>query len=590
MDALGPEDPRSAGPYRLIARLGAGGMGRVFLGRSQRGRTVAVKLVHPELMREPATRRRFRHEVEAARKVGGEWTAAVLDADTESDAPWVATAYVPGPGLKDVVESHGPLPEPSVLALAAGLARALNGVHGNDLIHRDVKPSNVLITIDGPRLIDFGIARSAEVGLGTRSGGIIGSPGFMSPEQVRGRPLTPASDVFSLGAVLAFAATGRPPFGDGGVHARMFRIASEPADLGGLDGPVRDLVERCLAKDPAARPALDDLLVGPLADPPGGAWLPAEVTAELGRHAAQLLEVEEPREPSPVPGAPAALPAATSPGPAPGDTRGGLPGRRKMPFYLGAGAAATVVVLVSGLPFALLRDQDAGARDGGGAAASGTARDVPLGMLGTWEGRSEAFDGPSARLQRITIRRGTVGEQVADLHTATADALCEYEGVLKEGGSTIRLNTQLVRSFRSRCADRVEVVLTLEAGKVRWKGPGPVQMLFGARNQAVPQRLQGVWQWAGGAQAPSPRQVELGSDDVGSEAVTVVAPGRDGAQCIAKAILVSAEKDIVLFPSRLIAGQCELDGLQKIAPQGDGAAYWASFARGESGNLRQYVG
>src|SRR5690606_26295315 len=222
VEALRPEDPRGAGAYRLIARLGAGGMGRVFLGRSARGRMVAVKLVHPELARDPDFRRRFRHEVEAARRVGGEWTAAVLDADTDSETPWVATAYVPGPSLQEVVDLHGPLPEASVLALAGALARALQAVHGNDLIHRDLKPSNVLVTIDGPRLIDFGIARSVDTGVATRTGTLIGSPGYMSPEQVRGAPLTPASDVFSLGAVLAYAATGRPPFGggEGGVHAQ----------------------------------------------------------------------------------------------------------------------------------------------------------------------------------------------------------------------------------------------------------------------------------------------------------------------------------------------------------------------------------
>ncbi|MGP4027820.1 serine/threonine-protein kinase [Actinomadura sp. 3N407] len=285
METLRPGDPRNAGAYRLIARLGAGGMGRVFLGRSARGRMVAVKLVHPELAGDPDFRRRFRNEVEAARRVGGEWTAAVLDADTESEAPWVATAYVPGPSLQEVVDLHGPLPEASVLALAAGLARALRAVHGKDLIHRDLKPSNVLVTIDGPRLIDFGVARSVDSGVTTRTGTLIGSPGFTSPEQVRGTPLPPASDAFCLGAVLAYAATGRRPFGGGGsVHAQLFRVASEPADLGDLDGPVRDLADRCLAKEPGDRPALDDLL----GDPPGdGTWLPAEVVAELGRHAAR---------------------------------------------------------------------------------------------------------------------------------------------------------------------------------------------------------------------------------------------------------------------------------------------------------------
>jgi serine/threonine protein kinase len=217
VDVLTPGDPRRIGGYRLLGRLGSGGMGRVYLGRSRGGRMVAVKLVHAELAHDPKFLRRFRREVEAARRVGGEWTAPVLDADTESATPWVATGYVPGPTLSETVERHGPLPESTVLALASGLARALQAIHACDLVHRDLKPSNVLVTIDGPRVIDFGIVRSAD-SVTTRAGALIGSPPFMSPEQARGAELTPASDVFSLGSVLAYAATGHRPFGSGAGH------------------------------------------------------------------------------------------------------------------------------------------------------------------------------------------------------------------------------------------------------------------------------------------------------------------------------------------------------------------------------------
>ncbi|PJE96886.1 serine/threonine protein kinase [Streptomyces carminius] len=301
MEPLGEGDPRWVGGYRLLGGLGAGGMGRVYLARSERGRTVAVKVVRAELARERSFRERFAKEVTAARRVGGQWTAPVLDADTEADTPWVATGYIAGPSLQSVVEEdHGPLPEHSVYALAAGLVGALRAIHGAGLVHRDLKPSNVLVTIDGPKVIDFGIARAldsvTESGL-TQTGAVIGSPGFMSPEQVRGERVTPASDIFCLGSVLAFAATGRMPFGgdDSGLHALLFRIASEPPDLTGLSGSLRELVAACLAKEPADRPSLDDLAarVGPHA-PAGGTWLPGEVLAQLGRHAVRLLDSEDP--------------------------------------------------------------------------------------------------------------------------------------------------------------------------------------------------------------------------------------------------------------------------------------------------------
>ncbi|WP_323188163.1 serine/threonine-protein kinase [Streptomyces sp. NBC_00237] len=301
MEKLGPTDPERIGAYRLLARLGAGGMGQVFLARSDRGRTVAVKLVRRELAEQEEFRSRFRQEVQAARRVGGHWTAPVLDADTEAEVPWVATGYVAGPTLQQVVSGgHGPLPERSVLVLAAGLARALKDIHAAGLIHRDLKPSNVLVTIDGPRVIDFGIARALETvtdsGL-TRTGALVGSPGFMAPEQIRGDRVTPACDVFCLGSVLAYAATGRLPFGTShsGVHALMFRIAQEPPDLTDVPESLHDLIRDCLQKAPESRPALGRVLscTGPAASP-GEPWLPAALVAQLGAHAVQLLDLENP--------------------------------------------------------------------------------------------------------------------------------------------------------------------------------------------------------------------------------------------------------------------------------------------------------
>ncbi|MQS08882.1 serine/threonine-protein kinase, partial [Streptomyces alkaliphilus] len=301
MEPLTPDDPRAIGDYRLIARLGEGGMGNVYLARSPRGRTVAVKTIRSVLAGEPDFRRRFAQEITAARRVGDTWTAPVLDADPEADVPWVATGYIAGPSLHDVVTGgHGPLPERSVLILAHGLTRALGAIHGAGLVHRDLKPSNILLTIDGPRVIDFGIARvleSTAPGV-TRTGSTVGSPGFMSPEQVRGETLTPASDVFCLGSVLAYAATGRTPFGstDSGLHVLLFRVAEEEPDLDDLPGELRGLVADCLAKDPAARPGTEALAerLAPVAEASREPWLPGALIAQLGRHAVELLNSEDP--------------------------------------------------------------------------------------------------------------------------------------------------------------------------------------------------------------------------------------------------------------------------------------------------------
>ncbi|WP_416874886.1 protein kinase domain-containing protein [Kitasatospora sp. SC0581] len=300
MRALGSDDPRQVGGYRLLRRLGAGGMGRVYLGRTAGGRTVAVKVVRSELADDAEFRARFRQEVAAARRVGGAWTAPVLDADTEGGQPWVATGYVAGPALGEAVRTYGPLPEPAVRSLGVGLTGALAHVHGLGLVHRDVKPSNVLLTLDGPRLIDFGIARALDAAGGlTRSGYVVGSPGFMSPEQANGQAVGPAGDVFSLGAVLAFAGTGVHPFGEGvSAAVLLYRVLHEEPDVAGLPEPLRGTVLACLAKDPAARPTprqLHDRL-----DPDGtaatrlshGGWLPAELAAGVGRSAVGLLDLD----------------------------------------------------------------------------------------------------------------------------------------------------------------------------------------------------------------------------------------------------------------------------------------------------------
>ncbi|WDV53681.1 serine/threonine-protein kinase [Streptomyces coeruleorubidus] len=297
MRPLEVDEPTVVGPYRLLGRLGSGGMGRVYLGRSAGGRTVAVKIVHPHFALDEEFRARFRREVDAARRVGGAWTAPVLDADPDARVPWVATAYAAGPSLSAAVAEGGALPAHTVRVLGAGLAEALAAVHELGLVHRDVKPSNVLLTLDGPLLIDFGIARATDGTASLTSTGVsIGSPGYMSPEQILGKSVTGAADVFSLGAVLAYAATGEPPFPGDSSAALLYKVVHEEPELDGLDGQLRDLTAACLTKDPGARPAPAE--VARRLAPEGaarlvaGGWLPGALVEQVSRSAVQLLNLE----------------------------------------------------------------------------------------------------------------------------------------------------------------------------------------------------------------------------------------------------------------------------------------------------------
>ncbi|MFF5709640.1 protein kinase [Streptomyces sp. NPDC012756] len=297
---MAESDPRTVGPYRLLQRLGEGGMGRVYLGRSRGGRTVALKVVHGALAGDPGFRTRFAREVRAARSLRGAGTVPVLDADPDAEVPWLATAYVPGPALSEAVLAHGPLPEPALWRLLSGLAHALDGVHRAGLVHRDVKPSNVLLSLSGPLLIDFGIARSADETALTGTGLVVGSPGFMSPEQAEGRTVGPAADLFSLGAVLAFAATGRGPFGGGSVAELLYRLVHHEPDLAGVEGPFAELVRRCLAKRPEDRPPVTELTAAADAHrEESGSWLPAPVVAAIAQKAEELLNTETEFEPEP---------------------------------------------------------------------------------------------------------------------------------------------------------------------------------------------------------------------------------------------------------------------------------------------------
>ncbi|MEU8027698.1 serine/threonine-protein kinase [Streptomyces sp. NPDC049099] len=278
------DDPPVVAGYRLAARLGAGGMGRVYLSHTQGGRPVALKVVRPELADDPDFRRRFAREVRAARRVRGAYTAELIDADADGVPPWLATLYVPGPSLAEAVTRRGPLPVPAVLWLMAGVAEALQAIHAEGIVHRDLKPSNVLLAADGPRVIDFGIALAADGTSYTATGNTIGTPAFMAPEQASGDEVTTATDVFALGQTAAFAALGRPLYGDGSGVNMLYRIVHSAPDLSLLPEPLRPLFARCLAADPAERATAAEVVewcrqrLGADADAGGGPAVWREIT------------------------------------------------------------------------------------------------------------------------------------------------------------------------------------------------------------------------------------------------------------------------------------------------------------------------
>ncbi|MCX4671306.1 serine/threonine protein kinase [Streptomyces sp. NBC_01381] len=288
---LSADDPREIGGYRLHARLGAGGMGVVYLARTPGGRPIALKAVREELAADPEFRRRFADEVASARSIHGLFTAQVVDSGVDAPTPWLATAYVPGPSLQQVIERHGPLPVRTVLLLVAGIAEALQAIHWAGVVHRDLKPANVLLAEDGPRVIDFGIARAADAGGLTGVGLRIGTAAYMAPEQAMGLAVTPATDVFALGALAAYVAGGVLPFGGGPESAALYRVVHEEPDLSLVPADLYDLLRRCLAKHPDDRPAPSELIDAVRAHPAVAAhpdftdgWLPRGVSSEIAAH------------------------------------------------------------------------------------------------------------------------------------------------------------------------------------------------------------------------------------------------------------------------------------------------------------------
>ncbi|GGT27476.1 serine/threonine-protein kinase [Streptomyces purpureus] len=300
LSPLTHDDPAGFGTYRLIARLGSGGMGTVYLARGATSRTVALKTMHARIATDPAFRTRFRLETDAARIIGGQHGAAVFDADPQAETPWLATEYVLGPPLDDAVGLCGPLPEASVRALGAALAGALAQLHSSDVVHRDLKPSNVMVTAYGPKVIDFGIARAAGDTHLTRTGAAAGTPAFMSPEQATGQEHTPAGDVFALAGVLVFAATGHGPFGGGQAADLLYRVRYSEPELSDVPPSLVPVLARCLAKDPAQRPTTAQLAAelhdghGDFAD-----HLPDPLLAEIARRATEVWQYQPYRLPAP---------------------------------------------------------------------------------------------------------------------------------------------------------------------------------------------------------------------------------------------------------------------------------------------------
>lgn len=465
MQRLDATDPTRVGPYTLLGRLGSGGMGRVYLGRSAAGRTVAVKVVRGELAHDAAFRERFRREVVAARAVSGAFTAPLVDAAADVEVPWLATRFVAGLTLAEAVARRGPLPEAPLRALLAGIAEALAGIHAAGLVHRDLKPANVMLALDGPHVIDFGIARTMDGTPFTAAGTVMGTPGYMAPEQVVAGPTMTASDVFALGATILYAASGVPPFGGGSVPEVMRRVLHDAPDTSAVPAAIRGVVEQCLAKSPEQRPTPRDVIAyvertGPPAS--AGSWLPPELTADIvamdqvmaggttssrppdpvgttGEGIAGATTWSRPPDPTgaTVPG-PAVFPLPTVPLPpstavdvpprpphAP-PRPGPGPSRRKLVVgLLGVGAVA----VAGGVAAAVSLRGDGGAKaagaatpsvPGGPAAGPGTAPTTPAavplptgpaGPLPPPAGQRNVLDGPDAVVRRTVNAQ----QQIVDL-------------------------------------------------------------------------------------------------------------------------------------------------------------------------------
>ncbi|MGW6840811.1 protein kinase domain-containing protein [Streptomyces sp. NPDC054958] len=515
MESLRPADPPEIGGYRLLARLGSGGMGEVFLARTTSGRALALKTVHRELSQDADFAERFDREIRTSDRVRCPWTVSVVDFSPPGASPqWLATEYVPAPSLGDWVRGWGPLEAPAVRRLGQELSAALVSVRAAGVVHRDIKPANVLLGAERPFLIDFGIARTVHDPRHTRTGTVIGTPGFLAPEQATGTVAGAAADVFSLAAVLVYAATGRSPFlADGeelDLPALLYRIVHDEPRLEGVPQQVRAVVQECLAKDPQERPDAEEVLAR-LDDGPEGAWGPAApqaLAAETGRRETelhQLLTQPDTTGPRPGPGnstppahAPLSPPQqqplpAAGPGPFPG---AGAPSGAETPPYspaapgrgqgvlrsrtAGAAAGAATVIAAAVALAVWLPGHDGGGDGGRGTPSpsvapassapppSAAAGALPAAWAGTWSGLGPGTpeaDGVSrARTSQfavtVTLNGGAVGElvgrQVSDLEEISTgrNLGCTEALQLRQ----VRGNSAVFEAVTSHPTDRSAVI------------------------------------------------------------------------------------------------------------------------------------
>jgi hypothetical protein len=456
MEPLRPADPRRVGSYKLLGRLGAGGMGEVFLGESPGRRQVAVKLVRAEHAGDSQFRQRFAREVEAARKVGGFHTASVVDADPSADPPWLVTAYIPGPSLSAAVKDNGPLPVAQVQSLGAGLAEGLAAIHACGLVHRDLKPGNIILASDGPRIIDFGVARAPDASALTMTGSLIGTIAFMSPEQVHGEHVDARSDVFSLGGVLAYAATGHGPFDADTPAAMVFRIANREPNLAAVPEPLRAIVASCLAKDAADRPRLQELTARladqnqapeipgshlPAPPPPATqpqvpaagpvAWPPPDPAQAQGAQTwvpSAPVQTQAPIPPGPMP--PVQAPPAQYP-PVPAARR---KRKARSAFLSVIGIVAVVIagsLLYNSLDGGANAQQPGGANSPSASTSAAANQAIPAQYVGSWEGTLNDNIGNEGDQQAdLTIKQGATGSIVGQV--MYPDLGCEYNEQLVE--------------------------------------------------------------------------------------------------------------------------------------------------------------
>ncbi|KAK1180602.1 PQQ-binding-like beta-propeller repeat protein [Streptomyces sp. NBS 14/10] len=463
--SLNTGDPDFIGGYTLVDRLGAGGMGVVYLGRSASGRHVAVKLVHQQYAQDEEFRTRFRQEVAAARKVSGAFTAPVVDADPDAERPWMATLYVPGPTLSEVVRKQGPLDGRSLRTLGLGLVEALRDIHQVGVVHRDLKPSNILMADDGPRVIDFGISRAADnQTLTVTVGRVLGTPPFMSPEQLRSpRGVTAASDVFSLGSLLVFAATGAAPFESDSPYVSGYQVMYEQPTLAGVPRPLVAIAELCLAKEPTERPDLAELHRMLDALPDFAAAAATAPSATQGPHAQGPVPTH--------PGASAAgAPEALPPQP-PGEPAAGRRRRGRLILTAVGTALALAGLTVAAVMFAT----DSPSPDTTQPTASAA---LPKGWHPWRTSLSVPTSGPQMGYQKsgcvsdaTALYCGGTGFTVAAVDAATGRIRWRW-GDTPQQAKPIGVRDGVVYAYRET-AERGRYVVALDAGtkEQRWEQP-----------------------------------------------------------------------------------------------------------------------